>query len=220
MTTATLKGYRGMGMEGPVAHWYDKTMRKDMDQYSKLAARLAAVLPCGDVLEVAPGPGFLAIELARTGKYKVTGLDVSKTFIDLARKNALAAGVQPVFREGNASAMPFEDNSFDLLVCRAAFKNFSEPEKALAEMYRVLRPGGTGLIIDLRRDAPISQIKNYVNNMGAGALSRWFTLLTFRFMLLKRAYTKPEFERMLANIPFGKKEVRLADLGVELWLQK
>ena len=220
MTAATLKGYRGLGMEGSVARWYDKTMRKDMEQYRELAGRLSSVLPPGDVLEVAPGPGFLAIELARTGKYAVTGLDVSKTFVDLARKNAAQAGVSPQFLEGNVSAMPFKDDSFDLLVCRAAFKNFSEPEKALEEMYRVLRPGGTGLIIDLRRDTPMPEIKKYVNNMQAGVLSRWFTLFTFRFMLLKRAYTKPELERMLAMVPFRKQEIRLADLGFEVWLQK
>lgn len=223
MATATLKGYRGIGMEGSIARWYDKTTRKDMDQFSKLARRLESVLPPGDVLEVAPGPGFLAIELARSGKFKVTGLDVSKTFIELAQKNAAKAGVQPGFLQflrGNASAMPFVDNSFDLLVCRAAFKNFSEPVKALVEMHRVLRPGGTGLIIDLRRDTPMSEIKNYVNNMGVGAVSRWMTMFTFRHMLIKRAYTKAEFEEMLARIPFHKKEVRVADLGVEVWLQK
>jgi ubiquinone/menaquinone biosynthesis C-methylase UbiE len=145
---------------------------------------------------------------------------VSKTFVDLARKNAAQAGVNPEFLEGNVSAMPFKDDSFDLLVCRAAFKNFSEPEKALAEMYRVLRPGGTGLIIDLRRDTSMPEIRKYVNHMGAGVLSRWFTLFTFRFMLLKRAYTKPELEGMLARVPFRKKEIRLADLGFEVWLQK
>jgi ubiquinone/menaquinone biosynthesis C-methylase UbiE len=220
MTAATLKGYRGIGMEGSVARWYDKTTRKDMDQFRKLALRLESVLPPGDVLEVAPGPGFLSIELARSGKYKVTGLDVSKTFVELARKNAAKAGVQPEFLRGNASAMPFADNSFDLLVCRAAFKNFSEPVKALVEMHRVLRPGGTGLIIDLRRDTPMSEITNYVDNMKVGAASRWMTLFTFRHMLLKRAYTQPEFEQMLANIPFIKKEVRVVSLGLEVWLRK
>jgi ubiquinone/menaquinone biosynthesis C-methylase UbiE len=220
MTATTLKAYRGMGMEGSIARWYEKTTGKDMEQFRKLARRLESVLPPGDVLEVAPGPGFLSIELARSGKYKVTGLDISRTFIELARKNAAKAGVEAEFRLGNASRMPFEDNSFDLLVCRAAFKNFSEPGKALAEMYRVLRPGGTGLIIDLRRDTPISEIANYVNNMEVGALSRWFTMFTFRHMLLKRAYTKPEFEQMLAGIPFSKKEVRIVSLGLEVWTQK
>jgi ubiquinone/menaquinone biosynthesis C-methylase UbiE len=223
MTTAaaTAKGYRGMGMEGSVARWYEKTTRKDMSQFHELAERLAAFLPeGGQVLEIAPGPGFLSIEMARSGKYKITALDVSKTFVEIARKNAQEAGVQVDFRQGNASAMPFQENSFDLLVCRAAFKNFSEPEKALREMQRVLRPGGIGVVIDLRRDTPMPEIRKYVAHMGIGMLSRWFTLFTFRFMLLKRAYTKHEFEQMLDGLSFHTKEIKMADLGVEVWLQK
>ena len=210
-----------MGMEGSIARWYEKSTRKDMAQFRTLAERLKAVLPTGgDILEIAPGPGFLAIEMAKGGSYRVTGLDVSKTFVELARKNAAEVGVKVDFREGNAAAIPFPENSFDLLVCRAAFKNFSEPEKALQEMYRVLRPGGTCLVIDLRRDTPMSEIKEYVHHMGLSFLSRWFTLFTFRFLLLRRAYMPRQLERMLSDIPFGKKEIRTANVGMEVWLQK
>jgi len=223
MTTATQKAYKGMGMEGSVARWYERTTRKDMAEFRKLAERLRACLPEDtDVLEVAPGPGFLSIEMAKSGKFKVTGLDISKTFVDLARKNAAGVGVNVDFREGNASAMPFAENSFDLLVCRAAFKNFSEPVKALNEMHRVLRPGGVGLIIDLRRDTSMSAISQAVDRMGANLFNRWLIKTTFRFVLLKRAYTKQEFEQMLAGIPFGKAEVRqaLEGIGVEIWMSK
>ena len=124
MTTATQKAYIGMGMEGSIARWYEKTTRKDMGEFEKLAARLHALLPeGGDVLEVAPGPGFPADRAGARGELRVTGLDISKTFVELARKNAAEAGVRADFRQGNASAMPFADASFDLLVCRAAFKN-------------------------------------------------------------------------------------------------
>ena len=124
------------------------------------------------------------------------------------------------FREGNASAMPFADGSFDLLVCRAAFKNFSAPEKALREMRRVLRPGGAGVIVDLRRDVPMAEIKRYVNGLGLSVWSRLVTVLTFRFMLLKRAYTKPEMERMLAGAGFAGAEVRTNEIGMEAWFGK
>jgi ubiquinone/menaquinone biosynthesis C-methylase UbiE len=208
-------------MEGSVARWYEKTTRKDLEEFRRVAERLGACLPDGgDVLEVAPGPGFLAIEMARGFEFRVTGLDISKTFVEIARKNAAEAGVRVEFREGNASEMPFAGNSFDLLVCRAAFKNFSEPERALREMRRVLRPGGKGVIIDLRRDAPMIEIKRYVNGLRLSAWSRLSTLLTFRFMLLKRAYTKQELEKMLEGIGFKKAEVRTTEVGMEAWFEK
>jgi ubiquinone/menaquinone biosynthesis C-methylase UbiE len=179
------------------------------------------VLPQGgDMLEVAPGPGFVAIEMAKGGAYRVTGLDVSRTMVELARGNAAEAGVQVDFRQGNASAMPFADDSFDLLACSAAFKNFSEPHKALEEMRRVLRPGGTALVLDLRKDVPMSEIRKYFGAIGLSTVERWMTIATFRFMLLKRAYTRGQFERMLADIPFQSKEIRNVDIGIELWLQK
>ena len=221
MTAATIKGYRGMGMEGAIARWYDRSTRKDMERFRALAARLRTVLPQGgDMLEVAPGPGYLAIEMAKGGAHRVTGLDVSRTMVELGQGNAAEAEVQVDFRQGNASAMPFADESFDLLACSAAFKNFSQPHRALAEMHRVLRPGGTALVLDLRKDVPMSEIRKYFRAIGLSTINRWMTLAAFRFMLLKRAYTRGQLERMLADIPFRSKQIRLADIGVELWLQK
>jgi ubiquinone/menaquinone biosynthesis C-methylase UbiE len=221
MAKTMAKGYKGMGMEGSVARWYEKNTRKDMNQYQELAIRLESNLSAGaDVLEVAPGPGFLSIELAKSGKLHVTALEISKTFVELAGRNAADAHVNVDIQQGNASAMPFRDDSFDLLVCRAAFKNFSEPVKALREMHRVLRPGASGVIIDLRRDTPMSAIREYVNGSDLSRINRWMTLLTFRFMLLKRAYTRPEIEQMLAQVPFRRAEVHEIAIGMEVWFEK
>src|SRR5580704_18442727 len=104
--SAAVKGYKGMGMEGSVARWYDRTTRKDMPEFQALATRIAALVPArGAVLEVAPGPGFLAIELAKRG-FDVCAVDISKTFVDLARCNAASAGVSGRFEVGNAAALP------------------------------------------------------------------------------------------------------------------
>jgi ubiquinone/menaquinone biosynthesis C-methylase UbiE len=112
MTAATTKGYRGIGMEGAIARWYAKSTPKDIERFRALAARLRAELPQGgDVLEVAPGPGYFAIEMAEGGAYRVTGLDVSRTMVELAPANAAEAGVEVDFRRGDASAMPFADDS-------------------------------------------------------------------------------------------------------------
>jgi ubiquinone/menaquinone biosynthesis C-methylase UbiE len=101
------------------------------------------------VLEVVPGPGYLSIEIAKLGNYNVTGLDISKTFVKIAQSNANKAGVvKAKFKHGDASNMPFDNETFDFIVCTAAYKNFTKPIMALNEMYRVLKPNGKILIID------------------------------------------------------------------------
>jgi len=215
------KGYKGIGMEGPIARWYAKVTHKDLEDFKALARRMSAGPPDGaSVLEVAPGPGYLAIELAKLGKYRITGLDISATFVEIARKNAREAGVEIDFQRGNASEMPFGDDSFDLIVCRAAFKNFTEPVGALREMRRVLGPGGRAVIIDLRKDTPKEEIDTYVERMGVGKVNSAFIKLTFRTMLLKRAYTKEDFERFIAESGFQKYEIGEAPVGFEITLTK
>jgi ubiquinone/menaquinone biosynthesis C-methylase UbiE len=221
MTQASVKPYKGAGMEGMTAKWYASLTLKSLDDFKALARRVAEQVPVGGrVLEVAPGPGYFAIELAKLGPRQITGLDISHTFVDIARYGASEAGVDVDFRQGNASAMPFADESFDFIVCRAAFKNFSEPIWALQEMYRVLSKGGQALIIDLRRDTSPDSINEAVDAMNVGAINSFITKLTFRFMLLKRAYTKSEFERMLAQTQFGPCEIKEASIGVELSLHR
>src|SRR5260370_259597 len=95
---------------------------------------------------------------------------------------ATTKGERGMGMEGPALAMPVADNSFALLTCSAEFKNFSEPHRALEEMYRVLRPGGTALVVDLHKDVPMSEIRKYFGGMGLGAVERWITVATFRFM--------------------------------------
>lgn len=208
-------------MEGMVAKWYTANTGKSLDEFVQLARRIARELPpAGNVLEVAPGPGFFCIELAKLGNYSITGLDISHTFVEIARKKAAEAGVHVDFRQGNASRMPFAGDAFDFLLCRAAFKNFGEPIRALQEMSRVLKPGGRGLIIDLRHDAPMESINRHVDHMGLGPVDRMFTKLAFRAMLIKSAYTKEQFAYMLSQAKFGSVEVREADIGFEILMTK
>ena len=219
--TSTAKPYKGLGMEGAIARWYASLTKKSLADFKLLAQRVAGETPPGSsVLEVAPGPGYFAIELARLGDYRVTGLDISATFVEIARANGMRAKVQAQFQRGDASRMPLEAEQFDYVVCRAAFKNFTAPVAALQEMYRVLKPGGRALIIDMRRDAPRDSIRQAASSMKAGAVNRAIVYLTFRFMLLRRAYTRAEFERMIAQAGFRTSEIREESIGLEVLLQK
>jgi ubiquinone/menaquinone biosynthesis C-methylase UbiE len=208
-------------MEGAVAKWYASLTKKSMGDFRALARRMAEQIPPqGSLLEVAPGPGYFAIELAKLGSFQITGLDISQTFVDIAKANAGKANVQIDFRLGNASQMPFGDRTFDFLLCRAAFKNFSEPKRALEEMHRVLKPGGRALLIDLRRDASLESIDQAVNDMHLGGVNGIITKLTFRFMLLKRAYTMAELEAMIAQTGFREAMIRENLVGLEIQLSK
>jgi ubiquinone/menaquinone biosynthesis C-methylase UbiE len=201
-----------------MARWYDKITRRDMPEFARLAARIAAIIPAsGKVLEVAPGPGFLSIELAKRG-LDVCAVDISKTLVDIARRNAVAARVNARFEFGDAAALPVADASVDFVVCRAAFKNFSQPVKALREMRRVLRLGGTALLIDMRRDVSIAAVKHYVDGLGVGWLNRQFMLLVFRTTLIKRAYPLEEIRRMAIDAGWAAPRIEATPVGFEAWM--
>ena len=215
MNAADQKAWKGKGMEGWVARWYTRTRRNDMEDFRREAKAAVECLHSGsNVLEVAPGPGFFAIELAKLGDFKITGLDISRTLVEIATENARNAGVKIDFRLGNASAMLFADESFDFVYCSAAFKNFSEPVKALDEMYRVLRPRGDAVVMDLRKDASLDEIDAYVNQSGRRRIDAWMTKWTFRHVLLKRAYTNDNFIRMAEQSRFGTCQIKIASVGL------
>ncbi|MEO3875946.1 class I SAM-dependent methyltransferase [Nonomuraea sp. B12E4] len=217
----TDKGYRGISMEGALARWYATNTAKDPARFEKQIDDVRRLAPTGGkVLEVAPGPGYLSIAMARTGDYTVTGLDISETFVRIAREKAAAAGVAVDFRHGNASAMPFDDESFDFIVCCAAFKNFSDPVGAVQEMHRVLRPGGYALINDLRKDVSKEAVAADVAQMEVGALSRVFIRYTLRSFLPRRAYLKSEFEGLVARTDFRTCEIRQSPLSLDVELRK
>ena len=220
-TLAMRKPHADRGIEGLAAKWYAVNTGEMMQEYVELARRIAAEVPAGSaVLEVAPGPGYFCIELAKLGSYAITGVDISHTMVKIAGAKAVEAGVSAVFKQGSASKLPFPSKSFDFLLCRAAFKNFAKPLEALQEMSRVLRPGGRVLIIDLKRNASPEEISRGLDDMHLSPLNRLLTKVVFRTMLIKSAYTKEEFQEMLWEASFSAYEIREDYMGFEIWMTK
>jgi len=216
------KGYKGIGMDGFIARSYNKSAKRFMDLYREWAQRLAPQIRDGSkVLEVAPGPGYLAIELAKRTKCRICALEISETFVSIARDNAQQAGVEIDIRLGNASAMPFEDEEFDFLICTSSFKNFSEPVIAIEEMYRVLKSGGKAWISDLRRDVSKQAIKEFVGHaMKVKGFAGIFMRYTFTHTLRSRAYTGAQFRQLVEKTAFEKTEIRENAMDFEALLQK
>jgi ubiquinone/menaquinone biosynthesis C-methylase UbiE len=210
---------KDVGIYGLAARWYDKNTRKsrlaEMQGYANEVA--SHVSPGADILEVAPGPGYLAIELAKKG-FNVTGVEISPDFVKIANKNAEEANVTVDFKEGNASNLPCEDNFFDFIICSAAFKNFKEPVKVLCEMHRVLKQGGTSLIIDMNREATNKDIENQVSGMKG--FDKYFVKFSFKTFLKQGAYIKEEFETLLKETPFKNYNINKEGISLYVYLYK
>jgi demethylmenaquinone methyltransferase/2-methoxy-6-polyprenyl-1,4-benzoquinol methylase len=142
------------GLFATIADRYDlitRLLSYGMDQrWKRRLIRLAAVTSGTRALDLACGTGDIGFALGDRGA-RVTGLDVTHRMLQLARgkRRAAAANVQLV--TGDMMALPFPDGSFDLITTGYGLRNVPRIEPAIAEMRRVLRPGGVVLSLDFNR---------------------------------------------------------------------
>jgi len=214
--------FSDLGINGAMARWYDRNSRLHrMEEMNEYARMVSSRIKEGDaVLEIAPGPGYLSIALAKQGKYNITGLDISQDFVDIARKNAGEAGVKVNFQLGNASGIPFPENTANFIICTAAFKNFQEPLKALNEMYRVLKPGGTALIIDMKANISNEEINAMIKSGNLKGMEAFFEKAAFKYFLKKGAYTKDGFIDLISQTAFKDYEIKETGIGFSIYLHK
>jgi len=102
------------------------------------------------ILDIATGTGDLAINLAETNAEKIVGLDISSGMLEIGKqkieKKNLSNKIEMVI--GDSENMPFEDNTFDAITVAFGVRNFETLEKGLKDILRVLKPGGTFVILE------------------------------------------------------------------------
>jgi ubiquinone/menaquinone biosynthesis C-methylase UbiE len=136
---------------------YDKGARRYMMPEYKYFVRkiLKRGVRRGRVLDVGTGSGLLAIELAKARgcNFDIVALDISENMIKKARENASRSGVgeNVTFVVGTAAALPFPDNSFDLVISYASLHHWFRPEVVLQEIARVMKASGRAIIRDNKR---------------------------------------------------------------------
>jgi arsenite methyltransferase len=132
---------------------------------------LLALQPAERVLDVGVGPGLLALEARQavgpTGR--VCGIDPSPSMLAIARRRAGEAGVE--LAEGTATAIPYDDASFDVGVSTQVLEYVADVPAALAELHRVVRPGGRVLLLDTDWDSLVWRADDDIR--AARVLTTW-----------------------------------------------
>jgi ubiquinone/menaquinone biosynthesis C-methylase UbiE len=133
---------------------------------AQVARLLSAIGPLTGrrVLDVACGPGIVTRALAEQAG-DVAALDLTPQMLAKARERCAKAGLSNVvFHEGSATALPFADHAFDVVVTRLSFHHFLEPKIVLAEMLRVLKPDGIVAVADVVTDEDLekSELQNAI----------------------------------------------------------
>jgi ubiquinone/menaquinone biosynthesis C-methylase UbiE len=150
---------------GPNAHAYTVSAgHANQTELEKLVER-AAPEPADTLLDIGTGAGHTAIAFAPAVK-RVIAYDLTPQMLEEVRRNATAKGVTNVeIRQGAAESLPYPDASFELVSCRLTTHHFADLSQALAEMARVLKPGGKLIIMDttvpedLELDRQINEIE-------------------------------------------------------------
>ena len=148
------------GWFGDPEHYERFATRLQRRLRTRVAADVAALqLPAGaHVLDVGTGPGRLPVEIARRSpQVRVTGLDVSPRMIEAATA-AIEPGQQVTAEVGDVAKLPYRDGSVDLVVSTLSQHHWPDRAAALAELARVLAPGGRIWIYDLRRALRTAQV--------------------------------------------------------------
>jgi demethylmenaquinone methyltransferase / 2-methoxy-6-polyprenyl-1,4-benzoquinol methylase len=192
------------GMFNSISSHYDFLNRflsagTDIRWRRKAIAQLVSSNP-QHILDVATGTADMAIEAAKVSKpEKIIGLDISEGMLEVGRKKIADKNLQNLIelQLGDSENMPFKDNSFDAVCVAFGVRNFENLEKGLAEIFRVLKPGGKLVILEFSQPEsfPIKQLYRFYS----------FNILPFFGSLIskdKRAYKYlPE---SVAEFPSGE----------------
>lgn len=137
-----------------ISHRYDflnHLLSFNIDKlWRKKVVRMAAVHGPKKVLDVATGTADLALALRKTGAHEIIGVDISEGMLSIGREKVQRQNLDAVIRLdlGDSEALPYEEHYFDLITVAFGVRNFENLDTGLAEIRRVLRPGGQLLILE------------------------------------------------------------------------
>jgi ubiquinone/menaquinone biosynthesis C-methylase UbiE len=186
--------------------------------YEEIALHILSYCTAGSLLDIGTGPGWLLLKVHQQApRMRLVGMDVSPSMVARARENVRAAGLSDGIEiiEGNASRIPYEAGTFDVVVSTASIHHWKEPVIALNEVYRVLKPGAHALLYDVVSDTPGAVLDDLVRQAG-----RLKTMLFWLHGFEEPFYSRRNFERLAEPTPFQGGQTRFVSVLCCLILKK
>ena len=173
-------------------------------KWRKKVVQLVTDTKPDSVLDIATGTGDLIINLAKSGATKLVGLDISEGMLSVGRKKIKSGGLEDRIEmiQADSEAMPFEDSSFDAITVAFGVRNFETLEKGLAEIYRVLKPGGIFVILEtsVPTKSPFKQGYKFHSNVILPTVGRLFSKDKEAYSYLSKSASVFPFGEALNNI--------------------
>ena len=174
------------------------------------------------ILDIATGTGDLAIHLAKTNATKIVGLDISEGMLNVGREKIAKLQLNSVIEMlyGDSENMPFEDNSFDAITVAFGVRNFENLEKGLSEILRVLKPGGTFVVLETSNPTktPFKQGYKFYSNYILPTIGKLFSKDKLAYQYLSDSAAEfpygEAFNNILQKIGFIAIENKPQTLGV------
>ncbi len=170
----------------------------DVKWRKKVVATVEATNP-KSILDIATGTGDLAIQMVNTGATRIVGLDLSEGMLSVGRKKIAKKNLDSRIEmvQGDSENLPFEANSFDAITVAFGVRNFENLEKGLAEIYRVLKPGGIFVVLEtsVPTKFPYKQGYRLYSNFILPAIGKMFSKDKDAYSYLSES---------AANFPYGK----------------
>ncbi|WP_196890293.1 bifunctional demethylmenaquinone methyltransferase/2-methoxy-6-polyprenyl-1,4-benzoquinol methylase UbiE [Aureivirga sp. CE67] len=150
------------------------------------------------ILDIATGTGDVAILLSQAKPEKIVGLDLSNGMLEVGRKKIKERNLDNLIEmiQGDSENLPFEDNSFDVITVSFGVRNFENLNKGIQEIYRVLKPGGTFIVLEFSQPTkfPMKQLYGFYSKR---------ILPIFGRMISKDSSAYTYLPESVAAFPFG-----------------
>lgn len=183
-----------------MADVYDQRWNNYIAKTLSFLKNWTQISPEAAVLDIGCGTGeFERLLLTENPQQVITGVDISEKMLLMAKQKCRTYP-NVSFRTASVSALPFADNSFDVVVSASAFHYFDDPTLALKEIKRVLKPEGRVIILDWCKDYLLCRICDFV--------------LKFFDPAYRQCYTQKEFHRLLISAQFELRRTTKFRFGV------